>query len=579
LPLADGKPTRASGAIYTPPDFAEFLVSWAIRRPGQIVLDTGVGVGVFTFAAYRRLVQLGTDPDAARTQIYGAEVDSPTYSLFRDAAAAMGGAFPNVVCGDFFDTASPPVDAVIGNPPYVRRTYIEDIERIRGSVVLPGAAIGAKNLPRLTDLYVYFLLRALTMLKPGGRLAVITADSWLNVGYGEALKAYLHRHFVIESLISLDRRVFSDAQVKPVLLLATKEIDTTPRQPTQFVRLRNGLPISSLNYILDEPNGNMENVTLATVDGQSLDPTQPWGIHFKAPELYERLAGHRLMTTVAGLATTRVGLQTLAKDFFVLTREQAIDARIEPQYLRPLAQSARYCTQAIIVPDQTPTHYLFYCSASKDELEGTQALAYILRGESAEVPVRGKGFTVTGYHTKERIQRSHRKHWYDLRTAIERRGRAAILVPRLVYRSFRPVWNQAAFVPGELFIEFLPFPLADTDVEAYLAILASSIFEVMLRNHAQLYGGGTYNINPGQIKRVPILNVTTLTSSQKECLKQAYRRYLATSANDRSSIDAVVADILGFDAMLRQHLAEVVADLVIIATASKRAFSTHPERI
>ena len=91
-----------------------------------------------------------------------------------------------------------------------------------------------------------------------------------------------------------------------------------------------------------------------------------------------------------------------------------------------------------------------------------------------------------------------------------------------MYRTHTVVWNQANFVPGELFIEFLPLPLSRIDVEVYLAVLTSSVFEVMLRNHAQVYGGGTYNINPGQIKKVPMVNVTALSGTQKENLKQAY---------------------------------------------------------
>ncbi|SRR6266487_2252861 len=154
---------------------------------------------------------------------------------------------------------------------------------------------------------------------------------------------------------------------------------------------------------------------------------------------------------------------------------------------------------------------------------------------------------------------------------IERRGCAPIFIPRLVYRTFTVVWNQAGFVPGELFIEVLPPP--GIDIEVYLAILTSSISEVMLRASAQVYGGGTYNINPGQIKQVPVLNANLPTEQQQGTLKQSYLQFVSDGGQDRSGIDAVVCDILGFSDRKRQKLRDVLEDLVLIATSSKRSSS------
>ena len=178
-------------------------------------------------------------------------------------------------------------------------------------------------------------------------------------------------------------------------------------------------------------------------------------------------------------------------------------------------------------------------------MQGKNALTYIQVGESTEVQIRGKGISVTGYQNKERIQLSHRKQWYDLRSSVERRGCAAILVPRLIYRTFAIVWNKAGFVPGELFIEFIP--AKKDDVEIYLAILTSSVTGIMLRAHAQVYGGGTYNMNPGQFKKVPIVNANKLNIDQKESLKKAYLEYVSTERPDRSQIDKIIFEILGLD--------------------------------
>jgi hypothetical protein len=571
------KPDRSLGSVYTPPDFAQFLIRWAIRNPRQTALDIGVGEGVFTFALYERLRELGAKPSDARSQIYGAEIDRAAYLNFLRKAGERGLEFPYVRHGDFFKLGFPQVGSVTGNPPFVRRTYLkeEDVKRIRQSVVEVNNSVEQDDFNGLTDLYVYFLLRSIPLLAPGGTLAVITADSWMNTSYGESLKQQLNEHFVIERLISLDRRVF-DASVKPVLIMATKKPNVSARKAVEFIRLRNGLPINDLQVFLDHPRRKRpDDVLTAYVKRQELKAGETWGRFFKAPDVCRKIASHRLMVPMSDLAQTRIGTQTLAKDFFVLTPEKVNEQQIEPRFLEPLAQSSRCFNDPVIEPGTEPLFFTFYCSEPKEALRGTKALSYIEKGESVKVPVRGKGTTVVGYQNKERIKEEGRRNWYDLKTAISRRPRADILIPRLVYRTFTVVWNKAGFVPGELFIEFLPNESSNVETEVYLAVLSSTITEILLRSTAQVYGAGTYNIAPGQIKQVPMLNVEKISSEQRENLKRAYLAYLADETHNRAVIDQVVYEILSLDSNMQTTLVEVLDDMHLLATSAKESGSAH----
>ena len=319
---------------------------------------------------------------------------------------------------------------------------------------------------------------------------------------------------------------------------------------------------------LDGPITENTDIACSRVKSGELKAFNPWDIHFKAPEVYEELETHKLMSNMANVAETRIGIQTLAKEFFVLTQEQASTAQIEKEFLEPLAQSTRYISQPIIELNTEPVFYLFYCDKGKDNLQETQTLKYILQGEASPVEVRGKNIAVVGYQNKERIIKANRNFWYDLKSSLERRGRASILIPRLVYRNFTVIWNKAKFVPGELFIEFLPPPGIDDEV--YLAILTSSITELMLRTHAQIYGGGTFNINPGRIKSVPMLNAALLTYQQREALKQAYMQYIADETHSRLPIDDLVYEILRLDTQKRQKINKTLKDLLQLTISSKK---------
>lgn len=551
------------GRKYTPKAIAKFLADWAIRSPHDKVLDLGTGPGVFVFQAHKRLETLGCDTDDASQQIFGAEIDDAAWSKFNQSAASRGISFPNVTKDDFFNTDITGVDAVIGNPPYVRRYGIADVDDIRRKAM--GQIQDASSISRLADLYVYFLLRSTQFLRQGGRLAVITADSWLNVGYGKILRQLLVEEFMIEKLISIDRPIFADAQVKPVMLLATKSRPKS-KWKCEFIRVKNGLRADDLYTHLNCRSVH-EDIQLSAVPRDQLATDNVWSIHFKAPNLYDEISSHHLLAPVSNIARAQIGHQTLAKDFFVLTRDTVQKYGIEDQFLQPLAQSALYFDHPVISREQDIRFNLFYCAHKKDELTNTKALKYIQFGESKTVPIRGKNQAVVGYHNKPRIQKASRKNWYDLRTRIDKRGRAEILIPRLIYRTFTVYWNRAKYVPGELFIEFVPRETIDPRI--YLAILNSTVTEVLFRCHAQVYGGGTYNMNSGEIKRLPIINASRLSDEEQHMLAASYEEFINEPNQSRDPIDKVVALILGYDQDMMRRVEETRRDLVEIATATK----------
>lgn len=559
--------TRSFGSIYTPEEYAHILSQWAIRNASDVVLDLGLGTGAFVFAAYNRLVELQASAGRAQEQIYGAEIDEGAFNELLRLASDRGLRFPNLQNIDFFKMNVPYVDAVIGNPPYVRRSYLKGVTRLQ-DIVSGDPDIAPIKLSSTSDLYIYFLLYSLRFLKPGGRLAVITSDSWLNVAYGEALKEYVLKHLVVQELITFDRRVFDDAQVKPVLILAEKRPTKQVAPTVNFVRVKNGLPGEEIRKYLATQNIHQDIVRFQ-IPRESLRATDAWSINFKAPGIYKDLATHPLMTQISDVAKTRIGLQTLAKDFFVLDEDQLAELLIEEEFLQPIVQSLSFCSGPVIQPSTPSSFHLFYCSRSKHELHGTRALDYINYGETKTVAVRGKQATVTGYQNKQRIQEARRRYWYDLRTDIERRGRAEILIPRLISQTYFVVWNRAKQVPGELFIEFIPSISEHSEV--YLAILNSTVMELVLRANAQVYGGGTYNISPGAIKGAPILSAERLSSADRTLLVRAYKHFLTDQQNDRTAIDAVVGDILELEPALQDQVRDIVADMRLVAASSKKS--------
>lgn len=91
----------------------------SVRSPSDVVLDPSAGEGAFILAAAQRLTALGA---TSASQLIGIELSSSTVrrsqAVLLDASVSA-----KMICRDFFkcsvrDTGQ--VDALIGNPPFIR---------------------------------------------------------------------------------------------------------------------------------------------------------------------------------------------------------------------------------------------------------------------------------------------------------------------------------------------------------------------------------------------------------------------------------------------------------------------------
>jgi hypothetical protein len=110
-------------------------------------------------------------------------------------------------------------DIVVANPPYVRQELIKELKpalkRAYGDL-FSGTA----------DLYCYFYIRALQLLRPGGMLSFISSNKWFRAGYGEKLRAHISGACAIHSITDFgDLPVFTGATAYPMIFIARKGKD------------------------------------------------------------------------------------------------------------------------------------------------------------------------------------------------------------------------------------------------------------------------------------------------------------------------------------------------------------------
>ena len=64
------------------------------------------------------------------------------------------------------------LDAVVGNPPYIRQRNIENRAQVRDHL----SRVGGEHLSKMSDIYSYFLTHSTEFLANGGQLGFITSN-------------------------------------------------------------------------------------------------------------------------------------------------------------------------------------------------------------------------------------------------------------------------------------------------------------------------------------------------------------------------------------------------------------------
>jgi adenine-specific DNA-methyltransferase len=218
-------PRKTRGAFFTPEPIAEHLAGWAVRSdPSAKILDPTCGDGAFLLAAGKELRAAGCQPSDLDERLFGVDshADSLTSAMRR---LESNGLDAHLVADDFFAVPTPDLlgaplpqmDAVIGNPPFVRYQHHSGDARRRS---MSAALRQGVRINGLASSWAALLIHACGFLKPAGRLAMVLPAELLTVGYAEPVRTWLRRRFAKVHLVLFERLQFEDALEKVVLVLA-----------------------------------------------------------------------------------------------------------------------------------------------------------------------------------------------------------------------------------------------------------------------------------------------------------------------------------------------------------------------
>lgn len=468
----------------------------------------------------------------------------------------------------------PPANMVVMNPPYVRHEAIPERSK---------AYYTAKyELDKKSDLYAYFLMRALQLVSEDGVVSVISSDKWLEAGYGVSLQRKLKDNLI--AIYGQRERSFG-ADINTIITVYAKEKKDLP---VHFTYLE--------SYAGDDVRQDM------AIERRDLKPGRWFYLRAGSRFFLEKVLP-RLKHKLGDFAEVRFGVKTGADKFFYMidvshlyeadhlanpkkfegwgvkarTRmdleregliyienEGGVRFVIDRKDVAPLIRSPKQL-EGYLIPK--PITLCLYT-----EKPGEFTKEYIRWGEQQTVrvkgKVKGKHHVVIGYDKLESTK--NRKPWFKLADMEPTR----ILLPHtLMDRLFISMSQHPAICDATL------YTLSCKDPEETWLYLTSTIFLITMELYCWRLGAGASAIMAKDYHDMPVPPLDVLKidySSEKLLSRKPLRYHEEMKQQDRKELDKAVLVAMGFDKpegllpeMYRAFI-DVVEDRLVKADRSLR---------
>lgn len=467
---------RTKGQFWTPDWVADAMVAWAAAE-SEVVADPAVGGGALLRAA-RRLADRRGRPLA----ILGREID-PCALVDALSQGTDGRDLAQVGIGDFMDwNPSAPLPAIVANPPYLRHQRMSPAykERLRAMA----SAATRRRIDARAGLHVFFLIRCLTLLAPGGRLAFLVPADVCEGAFAPALWSWIGERFRVEgaAVFAPAATPFPGINTNAMLLLITNA--PPDGSPVSWARVRTaGTPDLALWC-----GGGLGSWKADGLEAQERPASEALETGLSRPPAtvdQDAVALGSLFRVVRGVVSGDNSL-------FFMTSRRAAELGLPPDCLvRAIGRTGDHAGPVLRVADLDaldragrPTHLISAPSLSRDEMP--PAIRRLLdRGEAAGVHLRP---SLVGRHPWWRMERRDPPPW---------------LFAYLGKRDCRFIRNEAEAVPLTSFLCVYPRDPA-MDLDAATAALNDPRTLAALPMVAKSYGDGALKVEPRALERLPV---------------------------------------------------------------------------
>lgn len=192
------------GQVYTKRLVADYMVGLFTLPEKARILDPCFGRGVFVKSLLENTDYL----------IDAVEIDTESFVSFENPSSERC-VLKNC---DFFDVEDQ-YDGIIMNPPYVRQEEIEALASLGVTKMKLQSSCGMMAISSKANLYMYFILHSITLLRDKGELIAIFPNSWTNTPVGRQFYEQIYRNGCVTDFISVEGEAFEGAPMVDVCIM------------------------------------------------------------------------------------------------------------------------------------------------------------------------------------------------------------------------------------------------------------------------------------------------------------------------------------------------------------------------
>lgn len=472
--------------FFTPEVIADFMARWVLDgRKKADVLEPAFGLGAFSRSLFKQ------NP---KVRVVGYEADATIYNYAAENVAQAGSDV--LLYNEDYLRASweDKYDGIICNPPYLK---FHDYDNA-SLVPLVNEQLGIR-LNGFTNLYTLFLLKSISQLRDGGRMAYIVPSEFLNSDYGVEVKRALLRSGVLKHVVVVDftQCAFDDALTTACILLCHKDGSLSE---VRFSHVSD----------VDQLQASLADYSAWAAD--QLKPETKWKQYYEGA----RSADYRHLVPFSTFAKVSRGIATGANDYFTFRESK-----------KELYGIPERCLMRCVC-HSTDVHGLFFTDDDFQRLLHSDKAVYLFNGCADGADEHVREYISLGEETgaDKRYLTASRKPWY----AIENRKPSPIWVSVFNRKGLRFVRNIAGV--SNLTTFHCVYDAGVVDIDVLFGYLVTNVAKEIFMDNSRQYGNGLVKFEPNDLNKGKAVDLRLLTEEEAQLVSAASQRLQCQGIED-----------------------------------------------
>lgn len=472
--------------FFTPEAIADFMARWVLGgRKKADVLEPAFGLGAFSRSLFKQ------NP---KVRVVGYEADATIYNYAAENVAQAGSDV--LLYNEDYLRASweDKYDGIICNPPYLK---FHDYDNA-SLVPLVNEQLGIR-LNGFTNLYTLFLLKSISQLRDGGRMAYIVPSEFLNSDYGVEVKRALLRSGVLRHVVVVDftQCAFDDALTTACILLCHKD---------------GSLGEVRFSHVSDVGQLQASLADYSAWAADQLKPETKWKQYYEGA----RSADYRHLVPFSTFAKVSRGIATGANDYFTFRESK-----------KELYGIPERCLMRCVC-HSTDVHGLFFTDDDFQRLSHSDKAVYLFNGCADVEDEHVRGYISLGEETgaDKRYLTASRKPWY----AIENRKPSPIWVSVFNRKGLRFVRNIAGV--SNLTTFHCVYDAGVVDIDVLFGYLVTNVSKEIFMDNSRQYGNGLVKFEPNDLNKGKAVDLRLLTEEEAQLVSAASQRLQCQGTED-----------------------------------------------